>query len=214
MSLPKAHGQPGLYIVFEGVDGAGKSTQMTRLAEACRRAGRAPTLLAEPTRGPAGAEIRRRALEGPPMSAEDEVRLFVEDRRRHVAEDIGPALAEGRLVLQDRSYLSTVAYQGSRPEAPYSRQELLALNAFAPRPDLVILLDLAPEVGLARVQARGRRDAFEDLHRQERVRAAFLAMADERFAVVDAAQHPDEIAAAIAEAVGAAFRQKGWPWTD
>jgi len=186
------------YIVFEGVDGSGKSTQLRRLKERLEGLGLKPVLLREPTDGPYGREIRERARSGPTMTIDDELRLFIEDRRQHVREAIEPALAVGRWLLQDRSFYSTVAYQGARQDSRYGVAELLALNDFAPRPELVVLLDLPAEVAAERIAQRGVADAFETLGRLRRVRENFLALADERFLVIRAeGRSEDDIAAEL-----------------
>ena len=189
----------GVLVVFEGVDGAGKSTQLARLAERVAARGREVVRRFEPTDGPIGREIRRRAREGPPLTPREELDLFVADRREHVAEHVGPALARGAVVLQDRSFYSSAAYQGARPGLGLRPDEIVAMHAWCPRPDLVLVLDLPPADGLERVARRGRGDAFEERSLQEAVRAAFLALAvdDPRLRVVDARGPADEVAAAI-----------------
>lgn len=192
-----------LYIVFEGIDGAGKSSQIARLTERLVARGETPVRTFEPTRGPHGSEIRRRAAEGPPMTAAEELALFVADRRDHVRDVVAPALARGDVLLQDRSFYSTAAYQSARgagAESAPSIAEVLAANAFAPRPDLVVLLDLPAAEALRRVTGRGPADAFEDLDRLRAVREAFLSLADERFRVFDATLPPDRLADRIAAA--------------
>lgn len=190
----------GLFIVFEGVDGAGKSSQLARLAERLAAAGREVVRLVEPTHGPIGAEIRRRAREGPPLGAREELDMFLADRRRNVEDDVRPALARGAVVLQDRYFYSTAAYQAARPELGLSPEEVVALHAdWAPLPDLVVLLDLPVAEGLERVRRRGPGDAFEEVGRQEAVRRTFLALADRdpRFAVIDASQDEEAVARAV-----------------
>lgn len=179
----------GVFIVFEGVDGAGKSSQLARLADRVAASGREVVRLVEPTHGPIGAEIRRRAREGPPLGAREELDLFLADRRQNVDENVRPALARGAVILQDRYFYSTASYQVARPELGLSPEEVVALHdSWAPRPDLVVLLDLPVSSGLERVRRRGPGDAFEEVGRQEAVRRTFLALADAdpRFAVVDA----------------------------
>ena len=186
--------------MFEGIDGAGKSSQVARLIEALQARGRSVERLVEPTDGPHGSELRRRARHGPPLSAQEELELFLADRRENVAEGILPALAAGRDVVQDRSYFSTAAYQATRPELGLSPDQIVALHSeWAPLPDLVLFLDLPVDVGLARVARRGAGDAFEVEGRQRRVRENFLALAAVTpcFRRVDAAQDPAAVAAAV-----------------
>lgn len=193
----------GLFLVFEGIDGAGKSSQLQRLAARLRAAGHEVLCLREPTDGPCGAEIRRRAREGPPLPPQEELDLFLQDRRENVAERVLPALAAGKAVLQDRYFYSTAAYQAARPELGLSPAEVVSLHAWAPLPDLVLLLDLPVDEGLRRVVRRGRGDAFEERALQERVRKNFLALAarDPRFRRIDAGRPEEEVAAAVWDAV-------------
>ncbi len=113
----------------------------------------------EPTNGPAGRALRESATHGR-LSLEEELELFCRDRAEHVEQVIRPALAAGKIVLLDRYYLSTAAYQGARGADPAA---IIARNEeFAPRPDLVLLLDVDPGSGLGRVRGRGDvPDAFE-----------------------------------------------------
>lgn len=190
----------GLFIVFEGVDGAGKSSQLARLAERIAGTGREVVRLVEPTHGPIGAEIRRRAREGPPLGAREELDLFLADRRENVGLNVVPALERGAVVVQDRYYYSTAAYQAARPELGLDPDEVVALHAgWAPRPDVVLLLDLPVASGLERVRRRGPGDAFEEVGRQEAVRRTFLALAaaEPRFAVVDASDDEAAVARAV-----------------
>lgn len=187
----------GVFLVFEGVDGAGKSSQLQRLAERIEGMGRQVVRLAEPTHGPEGEEIRRRAREGPPLGAREELDLFLADRRRNVAENVRPALDRGDVVLQDRYFYSTAAYQAARPELGLTPRQVVELHAeWAPRPDLVLLLDLPVELGLARVAGRGAGDAFEQRDLQELVRRNFQALAQEEpnFRRIDAEPDPDLVA--------------------
>lgn len=202
---------PSFYVVFEGIDGAGKSSQIQRLAHFLKEqlGDERPIINTyEPTAGTFGQEIRRRAQNGPVMSAQEELDLFVKDRREHVEQTLTPALAAKKIVLQDRSFYSTVAYQGSRPELGQSLQDLLEVNDFAPRPDLVVLLDLPAETGLKRVRQRGQADAFENVERQRKVRQNFLDLADERFLIVDATLSEVEIASAIGARVSEMLKDK------
>lgn len=193
----------GRFVVFEGPDGAGKSSQVEQLARRVRALGREVVLLVEPTHGPIGSEIRARAQHGPPMSAQEELDLFVSDRRVNVRDAILPALERGAVVIQDRYFYSTAAYQAARDELGLSPQAVIELHAWAPRPDRVVLLDLPVDVGLARVARRGAGDAFEHEDRQRRVREHFLAMAETEpvFRVIDASPSPSEVAEAVWDAV-------------
>jgi dTMP kinase len=182
----------GLLIAFEGIDGSGKSTQARRFADWAQARGREVVRTREPTDGPWGRKIREARFTAR-MSPEDELAAFVADRKEHVATLINPALARGAVVVVDRYYYSTAAYQGARGLDP---KALLALNReFAPRPDLVVLVDVEPKVALDRITARGQGvDLFETLEALTNVRANFLAMASEpHFARIDGAQPTDAV---------------------
>lgn len=200
------------FLVFEGIDGAGKSSQVTALIQRLEAAGRTVRRLVEPTNGVHGSELRRRAQHGPPLSAQEELDLFVTDRRENVSQNVEPALAAGEDVVQDRSYFSTAAYQSTRSELGLSPEEIVALHAgWAPCPDLVLFLDLPVDVGLARVAKRGAGDAFEEEGRQRQVRENFLALAERTpaFRRIDASRSPDEVAAEVWAAVSAHLEGAG-----
>jgi dTMP kinase len=191
----------GVFLVFEGSDGAGKSSQLRRLAARLEAEGHEVARLVEPSRGPLGTEIRQRAAgQGPPMSAQEELDLFVADRRENVSQNVLPALEQGQVVVQDRYFYSTAAYQSARPELEMTPGDVLALHDWAPRPDVVILLDLPVDEGLTRVRRRGAEDAFEGEDRQRKVRQAFLAMAEADpgvFRRIDASQTEEQVAEAV-----------------
>jgi dTMP kinase len=166
----------GLLVAIEGVDGAGKTTVSALLAQYCGERGIACTLSKEPTGLGAGVTLRESAKNGRATPAA-ELALFLEDRAAHVHRSIRPALDFGAVVILDRYYWSTAAYQGARGIDPFA---IIAANEkIAPTPDLVILLDLPPADGLTRVRARGdvpntfetedalqqSRDIFLQLHR-------------------------------------------------
>lgn len=169
----------GRFIVFEGPEGAGKSTQLRLLAARLERAGVVPVVTREPGGTPTGEAIRALLLDPAlaigPLS---EFLLYSASRAEHVDKLIRPALAAGQVVLCDRFVGSSVAYQG------HGRGLELALIAEVSRyatgglaPDLTLLLDLDPAEGLQRVAARGQRDRLEqaDLAFHRRVRAGYLA---------------------------------------
>jgi dTMP kinase len=103
----------GLFIVFEGIDGTGKSTQLHLLAEKLRQLNYAVVATREPTNGPYGKKIRELFVDRGVVSREEELELFIADRDQHVKETIAPALEDGCVVICDRYYLSTLAYQGA-----------------------------------------------------------------------------------------------------
>jgi dTMP kinase len=166
----------GRLIVFEGIDGCGKSTQIERLAVRLREAGHEVVQTREPTDGEHGRKIRGLAKSGGDVPHDEELRWFIADRREHVGGVIAPALAAGKIVLSDRYFLSTVAYQGARGSDPAAL--LAASEAEFPLPDLALLFLLPPEEGLARVRARGcaLEAHFEEIEYLGRVDAIFRGL--------------------------------------
>jgi len=191
----------GQLIAFEGIDGCGKSTQIERLAAALGASGRDVVLTREPTDGEFGRRIRAAAVSGEEISPAEELRWFVEDRRAHVAEVIRPALAAGKTVLSDRYYLSTVAYQGARGCDP--ARILAESEAEFPLPDLVVLLEIDPSAGLARVRARGNavETRFERSEFLEAVAAIFRRLDRPYIARVAGSGAADDVERAVAECV-------------
>jgi dTMP kinase len=200
----------GLLVVFEGIDGAGKTTQAQALHALLRSGGVASLSTKEPTNGEWGQKIRRSAVDGR-LPLADELHAFLEDRKQHVRDELQPALAAGMVVIVDRYFLSTVAYQGARGLDP---QELLRHNAFAPVPDASFILDVEPRLGLGRVKSRGdEADLFEREDELTKARAIFAdrALWGSRVGelhILDATRPEAELRAAIAEVV---FRKLGRP---
>lgn len=194
----------GIFIVIEGIDGTGKSTQSKRLAEWFRSRGREVVLSREPTDGPWGKKLRESATTGR-LSPVEELECFLNDRREHVEMSIKPALAEGKVVILDRYYFSTMAYQGARGFDP---AEIRRRNeAFAPQPDLLLILDLSVESAHGRIGARGdTANEFEQRDTLTRCREIFLSLRDEPFAcVIDAEPSLNEVTADILSVVTAKF---------
>jgi dTMP kinase len=184
----------GRLVVFEGVDGSGKSTQLRLLADALRARGADVLSTREPTAGPWGERIRAMARSGELVAPEEELRWFVEDRREHVAQELGPALAAGRIVLCDRYYLSTVAYQGAR--GLDAKSLLTQAEAEFPLPDLALVFEVDPAAGLARVAARGgvAEPAFEEAEFLARVAAIFRAIDRSYVARIDSRRDVESVA--------------------
>jgi dTMP kinase len=191
----------GVFVVFEGGEGAGKSTQVTRLAEALRAQGRDVVVTREPGATDVGTRIRKLVLDkADAPSPRAEALLYAADRAHHVATVVRPALARGAVVISDRYVDSSLAYQGAGRTLPV--QEISWLSSWATgglKPDLVVLLDIDPSVGLGRVDARGQgADRLESESRSfhDRVRYAFLDLAaadPKRYLVLDAGRPADEI---------------------
>ncbi len=184
-----------MLLAFEGIDGSGKSTQARRFAQWAQARGLDVVRSREPTDGPWGRRIRE-ARFTERLSPEDELQAFLNDRREHVEALIHPSLARGAVVIVDRYYYSTVAYQGSRGLDP---TELLARNrAFAPKPDLVVLVDVEPATAVERIEARGEgRDLFEALEALAAVRRIFLSLTEPHLVVVDGGRDPDTVFAEV-----------------
>ena len=190
----------GIFIVIEGIDGTGKSTQAKRLGEWFTAQGSEVVLSREPTAGPWGKKVRESGATGR-LSPEDELQYFLNDRRQHVEDLIAPSLAAGKIVILDRYYFSTMAYQGARGFDP---AEIRRKNeAFAPVPDLLLILDLNVDTALGRIGARGdTANEFEKRENLERCREIFLSLQLEDFArVINAHGTPDEVAGHLLEAV-------------
>ncbi|HEY7491081.1 MAG TPA: dTMP kinase [Candidatus Tectomicrobia bacterium] len=186
----------GLLIVFEGLDGAGKTTQARRLSEQLRQAGYDVVSLKEPTDGPWGQQLRRLVQEGRQgVTPETELAWFIEDRRQDVAQNIRPALARGQLVILDRYYFSNMAYQGALgidPEVIQRQNEV-----FAPPPTLLFLLEISAAEGLRRLQKDRRPDHFERLDYLQRVAALFAEMQFPYLRRISATRAPENIHACI-----------------
>jgi dTMP kinase len=196
----------GLLIAFEGVEGAGKSTQLELLRAALEEQGHKVVATREPGGTPVGERVRSLLLD--PLSTLDpraEALLFAAARAQLVERVIRPALERGEMVLCDRYVDSSLAYQGAA--RGLGRGEVAAINRFATAgllPDVVVLLRLDPVEGLARMHGSRDRIECQDLDFHRRVAAAFLELAaaePERFAVVDAAQPPERVATAVRAAV-------------
>lgn len=199
----------GILIVFEGIDGCGKSTQLHRLAASLRERGHDPVMTREPTDGVWGRKIRAMAQSGDGVAPETELAWFFEDRREHMREVVTPALAAGGIVLSDRSYLSTVAYQGARG---FDAEKILAdSEAEFERPDLVLLFELSPEAGLARVESRGgaSEPVFENLPFLRRVASIFAELEVGGLVRIDADRAEHEIARDVWRAVEVALEAPG-----
>jgi dTMP kinase len=201
----------GLFITFEGGEGAGKSTQIKRLAETLRSRGLATLITREPGGSPGAEAVRHVLLSGAaePLGHRMEALLFAAARSDHVEQVIRPAVAKGTIVLSDRFMDSSRVYQGEDTALPEGfLRDLEAVTVNGMIPDLTLILDLDPQEGLRRAAERreGPPDRYEketlELHRRRR--GAFLEIArrePKRCKVINAARHPDTIANEIMSAV-------------
>ncbi|GAA0709978.1 dTMP kinase [Dactylosporangium roseum] len=207
---PKA--AQGLFIVFEGGEGAGKSTQVQQLAAALRKIGRDVVVTHEPGATPVGSRIRSLVLDPPERNGDvvtprAEALLYAADRAHHVASVVRPALNRGAVVISDRYVDSSLAYQGAGRTLPVDEVSWLSKWATGGlKPDLVVLLDLDPAIGLERAGKRGTADRLESesLAFHERVRYAFLDLASadpSRYLVLDATNPVDALAAGVLQRV-------------
>jgi dTMP kinase len=202
-------GTPGRFITLEGGEGAGKSTQIARLAERLKIKHEVVTTR-EPGGSPGAEMIRKLLVEGPAerWDGTTEALLHFAARRDHLRMTVWPALEHGAWVISDRFADSTRAYQGwghGLDLATLDRLYSVAVGVF--RPDLTLILDLPVDAGLARAATRrGAETRYESLPREfhDRVREGFLTIArlePERCVVIDASQDIDAVAASIAGAV-------------
>jgi dTMP kinase len=159
----------GAFIVIEGLDGSGKTTQAKLLAKRLQRS-RPAMYTAEPSRGKIGTFIRNRILYGevrPPTSVE--ALLFAADRIEHIRNEVQPALEKGTVVVSDRYLYSSLAYQGS---AGLSLDWIQTINSQAMKPDIALFIDVDPETVLKRLKRK--KSVMENLGTQLRVRAVYL----------------------------------------
>ncbi len=189
-------------IVFEGIDGSGKTTLSRMFHERLRQQGTAALWLREPTDSPLGDRIRRIAQEQDALSPQDELRLFLEDRRWDVETNILPALRGGKTVVMDRYYYSNACYQGAR--GLDVNAILRANREFAPEPGLVFIIDVRVERALERI-GRARESVarlFEKRDFLEKVRAHYLSLRGRNLAVIDGNPGLEEVFAAILRRYG------------
>ncbi len=174
----------GIFVVMEGIDGAGKSTQAKLLAKWFEKKGYEVILTKEPTDTAFGKLIRKLVLtggkegiiDGARISHEAEALLFAADRAEHVHKLIKPSLESGKVVISDRYFYSSLAYQWARG---LDLQWLIDLNRFAVRPDLAILLDLPVKESMRRINGRSIKTEFDKIvELQRKVRENYLKLAE------------------------------------
>lgn len=172
-----------MLIAIEGIDGSGKSTIANYLKEELEKEGFRVVVYKEPTNSVHGQKIRQSFNNR--LDAHKELELFLLDRKHDVEKNILPALKKGYIIVMDRYYYSTIAYQGARG---IDIDKIKKMNEkIAPKPDLVIILDVKPEIGIRRIKERGDKpNKFEDLEYLEKVRKIFLELKDDNIVIVDA----------------------------
>lgn len=185
-----------LFIVFEGIDGSGKTTQARMLADHLASRGVRVLFTAEPSDGPVGVFIKSLEMRARP---EEEARLFTEDRRDHLRRTIIPALEKGITVICDRYVYSSAAYQGARGIDPAS---ILAENrAFALQADVTFLLEIDLDLAMERIAA-GRKNTFTTFEIRsdlEKVDAIYKSLADPLLTRINGEGPPDEVHKTIVE---------------
>ena len=193
----------GIFISFEGADGCGKSTQIRLFKDYCEKLGLDVISTREPGGTPISEKIRSIILDpkNGEMADEAEALLYAASRRQHLVEKVIPALKEGKLVLCDRFLDSSLAYQGGA--RGLGIENVYNMNLFATEgmlPDLTILFDIEPELGLARIAANSQREVnrldVEKMEFHKAVRKGFHDLAQkfpERFFIVDASKTAEEV---------------------
>ena len=194
-----------MLIVLEGIDGSGKSTLARRLGEEIAARGHEVVRTREPTQGIWGKKIRSMTRgRRNEVTAEEEVDWFCADREEHVREVVAPALARGAWVVQDRSYFSTVAYQGARG---VDRDVLMSRSrVIAPAPDLLLVVDIPADIAMRRIETQrsGGPDDFESEEQLSALRAVFVGF--EGAVVLDGLASPHVLEAAALQVL----TERGW----
>lgn len=181
-------------IAIEGIDGSGKTVIALEIVRFLSDLGYEAVYLKEPSDSVYGQKIKNSKTR---FSPEEELFLFLHDREIDVKEKIIPALEKGKIVVMDRYYYSNIAYQSARGIEANKIRELN--EKIAPKPDLVIILDVSPNTALKRIKPRGKLTAFENEGYLERVRENFLKIADERTVIVNAEKPLEEVKSEVFE---------------
>jgi len=196
----------GMFITLEGPEGSGKTTAVSAAVEELIKRGYDVIRTREPGGTPIAEEIRNVILDkkNTSMDPRTEALLYAASRRQHLVEKVWPALNEGKLVICDRYLDSSLAYQGGARELGI--ENVLNVNLFATEntwPDLTLLFDIEPEIGLARINKNANREVnrldLEKLDFHRRVRNTFLSLAErypERYVIIDASESQEEVAKA------------------
>ncbi|OCA94702.1 dTMP kinase [Actinobaculum suis] len=208
----------GIFISFEGGDGAGKTTQAALLGQWLEAEGYKTLVTREPGGTPLGKRVRQMLLHGGEVAPRAEALLYAADRAQHVATLIRPALADGAIVITDRYIDSSIAYQGAGRDLTGIR-EISEWATGGLWPDITVLLDMPADIGLRRASKHAGADRIEaegcQFHQE--VRDKFLEMAkaeSARYQVVDAAGTPEEIAQKVRAVIApklAGLRLTGTP---
>jgi dTMP kinase len=192
--------QKGILIVFEGIDGSGKSTQAEILFKRLQEEDFDAVYFREPSEGKWGRKIKKKALHPDSLTPEEELDLFLKDRRENVEKNLKPALKKKKVVILDRYYYSTIAYQGAKG---IDEKLIRRMNEeFVVEPDLVFIFDIDPQKGLERIKNRKKKDRlFEREDYLVKVREIFRSFKGEKFVHIDALKSKEEISKEIQEIV-------------
>ncbi len=198
----------GLFVLIEGLDGAGKSTQAQKLVERLRGAGRDAIYLREPTNGPWGQKIRRIATHGRDgVTRDEELSYFINDREEDSRQNIIPALTAGKIVVMDRYIPSNMAYQGA---LGFDVKVIAEKNRHFPQPDIVFFLDIKPEEGLKRVEDRGGANlGFEKIEFLNEVYRIFNGPGFEMMIRLDARQGIEAVGDQVWSRVSPLLKERG-----
>ena len=200
-----------MFITLEGPEGSGKTTAVESAVKKLQEMGYEVVRTREPGGTPISEQIRNVILdkENTAMDSRTEALLYAASRRQHLVEKVWPALKEGKIVICDRYLDSSLAYQGGA--RGLGIEEVLNVNLFATEntwPDLTLLFDIKPEVGLARISANAGREVnrldLEKIEFHNKVRESFLNLAKrfpERYVIIDAGKSKEEVAKATMEAI-------------
>lgn len=199
--------QKGILIVIEGIDGSGKSTQADMLLHKLQVKGFDAVYFREPSDSEYGREIKRKSLYPDSLSPEQELKLFQKDREENVKRNLKPSLERNKVVILDRYYFSTIAYQGAKG---IDKERIRKMNKFALQPDLVFILDIDPEEGLKRIKNRKKKDRlFEREDYLAKVRDIFKSFKGERFIHIDAKKSAEKISKEMERIVLDTLNKKG-----
>ncbi len=191
-----------MLIAVEGIDGSGKTTISSYIAELLRQKGYKVKVFKEPGDSEYGKKIKNSEER---LSPEEELELFLKDREIDVKKNILPALQKGYVVVMDRYYLSNIAYQSARGiDAKLIREKN---EKIAPKPDLTILLDVEPEIALKRIRGRSRLTPFEKLGYLRKVRKYFLENMGETTVVVDASKPLEKVKEEVKKIIDSKLKQ-------
>ncbi len=195
-----SNGSEGKFIVLEGPDGCGKSTQVSMLADWLKSKGFEVETTKEPTDNPIGKVLRKNLENKLNLCLEAEALLFAGDRAQHVSDEIQPHLKNGKIVITGRYVYSSLVYQ---PVRGLSKDWVEQINKPAIKPDLTVFIDVPPETGQDRVNSSGKPDKFEkNLNLQKKVRNTYKALAEEKnIPIVDGTLSKEEVQKKVRELV-------------